>query len=62
LLVPSWALAEHLNRTPKFDGWDNVLTAGGVLNAAAIFDVSVEVMAKRIFFDLHLAPHRVAII
>jgi Zn-dependent peptidase ImmA (M78 family) len=62
LLVPGWSLAKHLRSNPVFDGWEKMLSAGTVLEAAAVFDVSVEVMTKRIFRDLRLAPDRIAVI
>jgi Zn-dependent peptidase ImmA (M78 family) len=62
LLVPDWALTRHLNSNPVFENWENVLTADTVLLAAAAFEVSVEVMAKRMFRDLRLAPNRIAVV
>lgn len=62
LLVPDWALESHFASTPRFEGWDTGVSAREVLDAAATFDVSVEVMTKRIFYDLRLAPNRIAII
>ena len=62
LLVPDWALRIHLDSNPVFDHWDNMLTADTVLRAAATFEVSVEVMARRMFRDLCLAPNRIAVV
>jgi Zn-dependent peptidase ImmA (M78 family) len=62
LLVPDWALVNHLNSAPVFEGWEKTLTAATVLGTAAAFEVSVEVMAKRIFRDLCLARDRIAVI
>jgi Zn-dependent peptidase ImmA (M78 family) len=62
LLVPDWALIRHLNSNSTFDGWENTLNAETVLHAAAAFEFSIEVIAKRIFRDLRLAPDRIAII
>jgi IrrE N-terminal-like domain len=62
LLVPDWALTRYLNSNPVFEGWDNSLSTETVLRAAAKFEVSVEVMAKRMFRDLRLAPDRIAVI
>lgn len=62
LLVPDRALIRYLDSNPVFEGWDNTLSAETVLHAAAAFEVSVEVMAKRMFRDLRLAPDRIAVI
>jgi Zn-dependent peptidase ImmA (M78 family) len=62
LLVPDWALTSYLNSNPVFEGWENALSAETVLKSAAAFEVSVEVMAKRMFRDLRLAPDRIAVI
>ena len=62
LLVPDWALRSYLNSNPVFEGWVSAINADTVLHAAAAFEVSVEVMAKRIFRDLKLAPNRIAVI
>lgn len=62
LLVPDWALMSYLNSSPMFEGWANVLSSETVLRAAGAFEISVEVMAKRMFRDLQLAPSRIAVI
>jgi Zn-dependent peptidase ImmA (M78 family) len=62
LLVPDWALEIHFSSAPRFEGWETEVNAKEVLEAAATFEVSVEVMTKRIFHDLKLAPNRIAII
>jgi len=62
LLVPRDALVRYLNSNPVFEGWENPLSAETVLLAAGAFEVSVEVMAKRMFRDLRLAPDRIAVI
>lgn len=62
LLVPQWALVEYLNAAPFFDGWVKGITSAVVLHAAAAFDVSVDVMTKRVFHDLKLAPDKIAVI
>jgi Zn-dependent peptidase ImmA (M78 family) len=62
LLVPDSALVAYLNRSPVFEGWEKSLSAVSVLNAAGKFAVSVELMAKRIFRDLRVAPERIAVI
>jgi Zn-dependent peptidase ImmA (M78 family) len=62
LLVPEWALTSHVNRESLFSDGGMRITARDVLETAAMFEVSVEVMTKRIFSDLQLAPDTVAIV
>jgi len=64
LLAPDWALRNYLEREP-----DHLIPQGNrsircstVLTAASVFGVSVDVISRRIFQDLGLAPSKVAII
>jgi hypothetical protein len=62
LLVPQWALQEHVASTPVLDDWTDPLSASAIIRAARVFDVSIEMLAKRVFHDLSMAPNSVAVI
>jgi len=62
LLVPDWALRDHFQQSLSLGGWHSGIRCSTVLEAAAAFDVSVDVMARRMFQDLSLSPPTVAII
>jgi hypothetical protein len=63
LLVPAWALRSHLQQAPDLLlQEENLIRCSTVLSAASAFGVSVDVISRRIFQDLKLAPRRIAII
>jgi Zn-dependent peptidase ImmA (M78 family) len=63
LLVPGWALRDYLGREPELIAQgDCSIRCSTVLAAASVFGVSVDVICRRIFQDLALAPGKVAII
>ncbi|HYN15088.1 MAG TPA: ImmA/IrrE family metallo-endopeptidase [Terriglobales bacterium] len=62
LLVPEWALHSYFQQSLSLGGWQSGIRCSTVLEAAAVFDVSVDVMARRIFQDLSLSPATVAVI
>jgi Zn-dependent peptidase ImmA (M78 family) len=62
LLVPETALREFFENRIGICDWKDPICCSGVLEAARRFEVSVDVMARRIFRDLALAPSKIAII
>jgi Zn-dependent peptidase ImmA (M78 family) len=62
LLAPAWALRGYLERSPELLAQEDSIRCSTVFRAAAAFGVSVDVICRRIFQDLRLAPPKIAII
>src|SRR5205814_714977 len=56
LLVPDCVVDSHFQSGGLFPEMSEVVTAPRVLRAASAFKVSIDVMAKRLFSDLRIAP------
>jgi Zn-dependent peptidase ImmA (M78 family) len=49
LLAPDWALQEHFEREGRLDGWQGPFECSFILETAAKFGVSVDIIASRVF-------------
>jgi Zn-dependent peptidase ImmA (M78 family) len=62
LLAPDWAVRAHFENVGGLGEWQERIRCSTLLAAAAVFDVSLDVMARRVLHDLRLAPHMVAVV
>jgi Zn-dependent peptidase ImmA (M78 family) len=62
LLVPTVALIAHFENTSYIGDWCDRFTCREIIHAARVFQVSVDVMARRIFRDLRLVPTKIAVL
>ncbi len=62
LLAPDIAVRRFFAATNGFGDWKDQVCCSRIIDAARSFEVSVDVMARRIFHDLALAPSKIAII
>jgi hypothetical protein len=62
LLAPDWAIRSHFENFSGLGEWQERIRCSTLLAAASAFDVSVDVMARRIFLDLNLAPRTIAVV
>jgi IrrE N-terminal-like domain len=62
LLAPDWAIRSHFENFSGLGEWQERIRCSTLLAAASVFDVSVDVMARRVFLDLNLAPQTIAVV
>jgi Zn-dependent peptidase ImmA (M78 family) len=62
LICPQPAILRHFGQQHSLGGWHDPIRCQSVLDAALAFGVSVDVMARRIFLDLQMAPSSVALV
>jgi hypothetical protein len=62
LLAPDWAIRSHFEDFSPLGEWQERIRCSTLLGAAGVFDVSVDVMARRVFLDLNLAPQMIAVV
>jgi len=62
LLAPDWAVRPHFENAAGLGEWQQRIRCSTLLAAAGAFDVSVDVMARRVLHDLRMAPQMVAVV
>jgi Zn-dependent peptidase ImmA (M78 family) len=62
LLAPDAAVRRFFAASHALGDWKDQVRCSTILEAARSFEVSVDVMARRVFHDLALAPSKIAII
>jgi hypothetical protein len=62
LICPEAAIVRHFSRQQSLSTWSEPIRCQTVIDAALTFGVSVDLMARRVFLDLHIARSSVALV